>query len=782
MTDPFNEVPNSFLSAVFKSGQTRRDIRHPDQSVLNNLGSVSALYLYANPPPNAYGTPAPKIAETVLRSYEFNKKEENKIINIDGYRIDNPVWENKGNFPFGEVHSNWHPGEMHTMALNFYNHNRVYIKETANLVIESALTSNSDILTKGKQTWDPITERSLPSAQAYSEYCDFLIENGFPNHHSLIGLIKYTFELMNKPTVIGKKVKWKYEEKVKSVMGQRVTTKKKIQYVVKKQYEGDEAYKYVMNLIRSFCGYNKSGERAHLKRRAIASPSIPMRAFLYIVEDFHLRLGKRIKGSTISIGGDEKKMKIIETMNSAAVDPISERTLQATQDATKWNECLSAGGFGMMSKTFFDDEIRTFGDEMNENEKLFGKICEASHFLLSLKRIILGDGLQGKSEGRHGKMEFTEENLPRFNTLTREWVSKSLPLLEDNCYLSASSGMLMGMHNAASTTLGLLSVGYRKEEESNIYTLRSSDDSMTLYATSTLQKMNTLIDTEDLNLQLCGINLSKKKTFIFKFGYGEYTSWYQDGKMVAQYGPETTTLRPGGNNPPDDFNNLARTTSVSLMKLETNEIGAEAKIRLGVHNIRSLYMIKQKDRNESNISRECLVLSDGGLNLWDCSNCHLEETSLKEHFATTQEEKDYFLRIRNPDNPFSMEPKEEVTWSKDAGTLTIDYAETPRTVFHFVKRTNRTIKNVRGPTHAEEEKANSEAIRLLTMADISTLVKVPSGSHNMASHMVSCMRTMSSGLELNEEEQALLEGALKILKEGKRTPDYDETEDINLVD
>nr|AJG39090.1 PB1 [Wuhan Louse Fly Virus 4] len=782
MDDPFQEVPNSFLSAVFKAGRTRPDISHPDPNVLNNLSSISALYLYANPPPNAYGTPAPKIAETVLRSYDFNKKDEGKTIQIDGYRVDNPVWENKGDFPFGEVHSNWHPGEMYKMTTNFYKQNKTHIKEIADLVMESALTTNSDILTKGNQTWDPITERSLPSAQAYSEYCELLIDNGFPNHHSLIGLIKYTFELMEKPTIIGKKVKWKYEEKVKSVNGQRVTTRKKVQYIVRKQYDGEAAYRYVMNIIRSFCGYNKSGERAHLKRRAIASPSIPMRAFLYIVEDFHLKLGKRIKGSTISIGGDEKKMKIIETMNSAAVDPIAERTLQATQDATKWNECLSAGGFGMMSKTLFCDEVRDIDDKMNENEKLFGEICEASHFFLSLKRIILGEGLQGKADGIHGKMEYNEENLPKFNQITQEWLRKALPYLEDNAYLSASSGMLMGMHNAASTTLGLISVGHRKGEDSNIYTLRSSDDSMTLYAAPNMKKMNILVDTEDLNLQLCGINLSKKKTFIFKFGYGEYTSWYQDGKMVAQYGPETTTLRPGGNNPPDDFNNLARTTSVSLMKLETNEIGAEAKLRLGVQNIRSLYLIKPKSRDATNISRKCLVLSDGGLNLWNCSNCHLEETCLKEYFAETQEEKEYFLRIRNPENPFSTEPKEEITWSKDAGTLTIGYAETPRTVFHYVKRTNRTVRNKKGPTQADEEKANAEAMGLLTMADISTLVKIPSGSHNMADHMVSCLRTVSSGMDMSTDEQQLMEEALTFLKEGVKLPEMEETVDIDLIE
>uniref|UniRef100_A0AAT9JA47 RNA-directed RNA polymerase catalytic subunit n=1 Tax=Cryptocercus meridianus orthomyxovirus 2 TaxID=3133493 RepID=A0AAT9JA47_9ORTO len=767
--DPFEEIPNSFLSAIFKPEVNRGGTIYPDKKILNSLSSISALYLYANPPPMAYGTPAPKIAETVLRSYDFNLKKKRKDISIDGFLIDNPVWENEGNFPFGEVHSNWHPGKMHLMAKNFLKENIIPIIDIAKSTIERVMTQNSDVLTKGRQTWDPITGRSVPSAQAYSEYSELLIENGLPNHHTLLGLIKLTFELMGKKEIKGKEVRFRYVKRTKTYMGQRVTTQKKQQYIIRKTYVGEEANKYVLNIIRSFCGYNKSGERAHLKRRAIASPSIPMRAFLYVVEEFHLQLGKKIRGSTISIGGDEKKMKIVETMNASSVNPETMFSLQATQDATKWNECLSASGFGMMSMTFFNNEVRKeIGEsEMTKSEEIFGKICMASHFLLSLKRIYLGNGLQGKFENLQGEIDFKEKNLNSFNKKTNEWFSQAINYLDDENYLRASSGMLMGMHNAASTTLGLLSVGFGKDPDVGIYTLRSSDDSMTLYSTPNKEKMNNLIDLEDLNLQMCGINLSKKKTFLFEFSYGEYTSWYQDGKLVSQYGPETTTLRPGGNNPPDDFNNLARTTATSLLRMETNEIGAEAKLRIGVQNIRSLYLIKKRKGNDRGIRDECILLADGGPNPWNSGNCHLEETCLKERFVESDNDTDYFLKIRNPENPFATEPKEEVTWSKDAGTLTIDYAETPRTIFHYTKRTNRSINNAKGKTHAEVEKNNAEAVKLFTMADISTLIKNPTGSCKMSEHMISSIRTISSSFQLDENEKVLINEALEILKNGK---------------
>lgn len=87
---------------------------------------------------------------------------------------------------------------------------------------------------------------------------------------------------------------------------------------------------------------NQHGERAKLNRRAIASANMIMRMFLYGIEEMHLRLSKTMRGSTISIGGEEKKMKITLTMQNARLNHQDlVYTLQATQDATKWNKCLS---------------------------------------------------------------------------------------------------------------------------------------------------------------------------------------------------------------------------------------------------------------------------------------------------------------------------------------------------------------------------------------------------------------------------------------------------------
>lgn len=129
---------------------------------------------------------------------------------------------------------------------------------------------------------------------------------------------------------------------------------------------------------------------------------------------------------------------------------------------------------------------------------------------------------------------------------------------------------------------------------SSVTTLRSSDDSMTLFLSSTPELLGRVIEINRKCLKLHGINLSESKTMIFDEGYGEFTSWFQDGAFVAQYGVETSTLRPQGKNPSDDFYTIAKSTSVSQQRLEINPFGAESKIKIGVANCRRLWKIKRE--------------------------------------------------------------------------------------------------------------------------------------------------------------------------------------------
>ncbi|KAL1463802.1 hypothetical protein WDU94_015514 [Cyamophila willieti] len=82
-------------------------------SELNNLSCISALYIYTNPAPHGYDTPAPKIAETVIRADGYNRKPQEsrrKLINVR--EINWPVWETEGLYvyPFDSIVGNFHPG------------------------------------------------------------------------------------------------------------------------------------------------------------------------------------------------------------------------------------------------------------------------------------------------------------------------------------------------------------------------------------------------------------------------------------------------------------------------------------------------------------------------------------------------------------------------------------------------------------------------------------------------------------------------------------------------
>jgi hypothetical protein len=91
-----------------------------------------------------------------------------------------------------------------------------------------------------------------------------------------------------------------------------------------------------MDLARSFCSYIKHGERGKLQRRAIASANMILRMFLFIVEDFHLKLSKLMPGSTIGVGGEKKKKRISINLQSTILNNASmEFHTQSTQDATK---------------------------------------------------------------------------------------------------------------------------------------------------------------------------------------------------------------------------------------------------------------------------------------------------------------------------------------------------------------------------------------------------------------------------------------------------------------
>lgn len=559
-----NYKVNSFLGAVFLDKPPCRAVREypwPENEQLNNLSSISGLYIYTEPAPNGYGVPGPKVAESVLRAYGFNRKpEELRFKKFGQYLVNWACWDTDDEYPFEGTTGNWHPGEANRMYVEMLKKNFELIRTTANRTIERFLITNSDILTKGRQTWDPIRMRSVPSPTAYQEMAEFFKQNIGKDASNCLEWVQMFFLAMNqtelttttREVVLETKMVYNPRMKMRTRKGKRRISTKKI------TVSGNKAVReHMFDLSRSFCAYIKHGERAKLNRRAIASPNVIKRMLFKIIEQFHLDVGRDLRGSTISIGGEEKK--IITDLSSAATTSSEAFKIQATQDASKWNECLSPETFLMMHRTFFDPEIRTLHKlpPPTDHETLFLRLCEASHWILANKMIWMGEGPIAESESSYNRLRWDPTHLGRMNQMTAEWFTNCIPHMYQENYLIASPGMLMGMHNAASTTLALAAVGHHLPPGTAMTTLRSSDDSMTVFVSNEAIGIGRLIELDRKTLKSLGVNLSLEKTLFFDYQFGKYTSWFQDGAFVAQFGVETSALRPQGKNPHDDFHSIA---------------------------------------------------------------------------------------------------------------------------------------------------------------------------------------------------------------------------------
>nr|QED21504.1 PB1 [Lestrade virus] len=765
----FEPYPNSFLMCALLDPEVREqncmDVENPctRSDLLNSLSSISALYLYTGVPPLAHGTPAPKVAESVTRSYSYNhnKPEESVQILDNHFHIQRIHWlGSEQDFPIGKVHANYYPSTIHEMAKNLLVRHCESIDNIADKVIDYFMNTNADLLTKGRQTCCPLTYKSVPAATAFRTMYDFLKRETGMKIFSGLEWIQAFCTLLEKESVTGTTRAYLVTEShvYDPVTKQRVKKSNSRPIVQEKQFEQPSSQHYLLHIASYFESYLKSQERAHQKRRAIASPNMILRMFLAIIEEFHLELGKVTEGSTISIGGEAKKQKITAVLGAASLlSTPRPHILQATQDATKFNECMSASAFEVTNKTLFCPEVRqSLGlPPPRANGTLFSRISSIGNFLIAIKRINMGPGPIAYSECSYNRLRWMPDHIPRMNQFTQSWFRDCLPLLMGEGQLLASSGMLMGMCNgAASTQHELPHLLNMDPQEMIAVSLVSSDDGMTKFCASSVDKLRECIVKHRINLELIGINLSDKKTFYFPDKYGEYTSWYQDGDFVAQYGVETSSIRPQGSNPPDDFNSVAKGVMTALQTLNINPLGATMRLRLGVDGVRRAWKI-ETDVVRDNVGDNVLLLADGGIRPWHFANSHLEESSLREHFVTTQEEKEYLLRIRNPENPFNKDPTEDVTFSAEYGRLVTESIDTPRTAFHYCKRSNRTARNSDRKAVIEMEEANGSALQIIRSALPHTHYRTPTSSTAIGIAIQSALAMMSTEFELSPAEESL---------------------------
>jgi hypothetical protein len=137
------ELMNQYLeSSLLKASLSRERTEDvgPGQELptfksLNKLSTVSALYLYVNPPPMGYGTPAPKLAESIIRAWEFNTNST-KTRKIDKYVVNNACIEPGRPYPTDQVTGNYHPGAAYLMYKNMLAKYQPKITSCASKVVE----------------------------------------------------------------------------------------------------------------------------------------------------------------------------------------------------------------------------------------------------------------------------------------------------------------------------------------------------------------------------------------------------------------------------------------------------------------------------------------------------------------------------------------------------------------------------------------------------------------------------------------------------------------------
>lgn len=74
------------------------------------------------------------------------------------------------------------------------------------------------------------------------------------------------------------------------------------------------------------------------------------------------------------------------------------------------------------------------------------------------------------------------------------------------------------------------------------------------------------------------------------------------------------------------------------------------------------------------------------------------------------------LIISNPENCFSKEPDEEMTYSKEH-KLIVEQIETSKTCFHFQKRSNRSFNVDTKREEAAEEEVHDEFYKIVIFVD-----------------------------------------------------------------
>uniref|UniRef100_A0AAT9JFT9 RNA-directed RNA polymerase catalytic subunit n=1 Tax=Neotermes castaneus orthomyxovirus 1 TaxID=3133494 RepID=A0AAT9JFT9_9ORTO len=753
-------MDSNLLNIAFQGKPEIRMMLLPDGRDLPNimcskLALISFEYRYINPPPYAHGTPGFKTIESVKRSEEFDKNDTPITKTIGGHLVRSQCWGTNKPFPYSTATShNFHYQTVVKMMKGFLLQYHNQIDEALKETYDDFLTKAPETLMAGRQTWSPLAYSSITADEAYEEYIGYLNNNGGTTGPTLLNFMHSTLEMWEKPNLratalINKRIR-------KPVYDQTIRKKRyvvsEVPKIIDTVYSDDDAYHKARELTTSFCSYLKTKERGKGdgERRAIASANSGLRAFLKLNETFSLHLCKLIPHATISIGGEEKKRKIINEMND--IEDFTRAEIELTQqhgqilhpvkiygtlDDTKWNECQSAEVMALEKDVFFSNQIRNeLGLPMLSHD--LANIVAAmkiTMYLIASKIVWLGKGPLLQNNTSRIRCDWSNRMPegafnPKNQALIEFYKSHIDPEYHPG-YLQAPTGMLMGMLNAGSTVVGLYHLSLPSAPGVRRSYLRSSDDSA--YKIEALTPEGGFREVVSLywREKICAINLSINKS-VWLSEIFEYTSWYAHSDFVGTYGIEVTTIRPQGNNPQDDFYNVTISTKQSLQTLTLNFLGAECKLRLGINNTRSLWKPIPLGELRNKVSKRVILLANGGDRCWDIGTCGLEETSLRESQATTDDDNLYLTVVRDPTSPFTPSAEDTYTYDKHMGQVIIKEADIPRCIFTYLRRSNRSGRTPFQQKRMSREKSYGRISSCIKKVAPTTNFVIPSYNTNIS--------------------------------------------------
>lgn len=210
-------------------------------------------------------------------------------------------------------------------------------------------------------------------------------------------------------------------------------------------------------------------------------------------------------------------------MSSLKEHFVQSYSLKSTEDATKWNECLNPLLFALVHKCWFDNTVRIKNNMplVTDDQETFENICRMGFYYLLIKRIHLGIGFILENENFFTRIPWSETKISMLNEHNKDWFDKIKGKIDEDDYIQASPGFLMGMFNAGSTTMGLVAIGGIDIPNTVTRCLRSSDDSMTVFVADSIPSLASLIGLTYSVYRLFGMNPSKENNILFPELYGD---------------------------------------------------------------------------------------------------------------------------------------------------------------------------------------------------------------------------------------------------------------------